>query len=65
MNKQDKRDIEEESHFQITEALEFVFENLKELFKRNTNENLKFDEVMRMYIALFQCTGNNKHRYLV
>lgn len=32
MSRQEKRDIEEESHFIITDALEVVYSELKEVF---------------------------------
>jgi hypothetical protein len=64
MNKQDKKDIEEESTIVISDALEVTFEELKNAFKRSEG-GPHFEEVMRIYIDLFQSTGNNKHRFLV
>jgi hypothetical protein len=65
MNKQDKKDIEEESHFMITDALELVFQEIKEIIPISRENGSNFEEVMRMYIDLIQCTGNNKYRFLV
>lgn len=65
MNKQDKKDIEEESHFMITDALELVFQEIKDTIPISRENGSNFEEVMRMYIDLIQCTGNNKYRFVV
>ena len=63
MNRQDGKDNEEESNFDISKAMEDVYAELKRIFAYG--KHVEFEQAIKLYIDLFQSSGNNKHRFLV